>query len=726
MNNTIHYAHRAVCPSSLIGRFRRIIQIFVTIFVVHLYSLSAVAQQTVGSDDTSQIDSDAHSDLGEFDLPEGFEIEEIPEFETTVEDTGVAASAASTIINQKQIAQAHASSAARLMQLVPGVEIVQHGSEGKGHQIFLRGFDAAHGSDVEVTLEGVPLNEPSHIHGPGYVDLYGIIPEAVQSIDVHMGSFLPNQGNFSTGGSMDFQLAVPDDFGSLTAGTDVDNYGKFRGVTVLSPPGKEHFIAADVVADNGFAEGREAKRGAFIGKLTHHTANGTLLSALVSLQSARFETPGTMKWSDVEKGAADFYDIHHPHGDGLSDRILGRTGIEIKKPDAKLSAFTYGMVRHFSLAENFTGRLYYPNNGDRKKQTQSGATGGMDVRLQKKLPLPIPVKIKSGANFRMDTFHQRETQVLSNDVEWRVNRSNKIHIYQLGSFAGIKVSPTSWMDLFPSVRFDAGFYDVHDHQTTFSRTQHFQVVSPRIAASFPVNSRFVLFADYGKGFRFPEARSILYTADTSDEDLKLYKGGTPAVSTSHSVETGLEIKPAGWLQLKLVGFGIFMEREMVFDHVSNLTVEMDGTHRIGGEFDISVLPVEWISFNSTTTYVHARFNRSGHPIPNVPTLMGTASINAGKAKGPHGGADLFWMGRHHLAHGATIKGYAKVGLDGGYRFKNVDVTAVIENVFNTQVMEGTYHFASWFDGNTPRSMIPEIQYIAGNPFTLRLLLTIFL
>ena len=75
------------------------------------------------------------------------------------------------------------------IELVPGFQIVQHGNEGKGHQFFVRGFDAVHGADVEVRLEGIPLNEPSNIHGNGYLDLAFIIPEAVLALDARKGAF---------------------------------------------------------------------------------------------------------------------------------------------------------------------------------------------------------------------------------------------------------------------------------------------------------------------------------------------------------------------------------------------------------------------------------------------------------------------------------------------------------------------------------------------------------
>src|SRR5689334_7977872 len=37
-----------------------------------------------------------------------------------------------------------------LLQVIPGVFITQHSGEGKAHQIFLRGFDASHGQDIEI------------------------------------------------------------------------------------------------------------------------------------------------------------------------------------------------------------------------------------------------------------------------------------------------------------------------------------------------------------------------------------------------------------------------------------------------------------------------------------------------------------------------------------------------------------------------------------------------
>lgn len=89
-----------------------------------------------------------------------------------------------------------------LLNVVPGLLAVQHQGGGKADQLFLRGFDADHGTDVGVFVDGVPINMPSHTHGQGYADLHWIIPEAIERIDVEKGSYDPRYGDFATAGTV--------------------------------------------------------------------------------------------------------------------------------------------------------------------------------------------------------------------------------------------------------------------------------------------------------------------------------------------------------------------------------------------------------------------------------------------------------------------------------------------------------------------------------------------
>ena len=80
--------------------------------------------------------------------------------------------------------------------------MVQHSGGGKANQYFLRGFDADHGTDVAINVDGVPINMVSHAHGQGYTDTNFIIPEAVERVEITKGTSFTNQGDFATAGSI--------------------------------------------------------------------------------------------------------------------------------------------------------------------------------------------------------------------------------------------------------------------------------------------------------------------------------------------------------------------------------------------------------------------------------------------------------------------------------------------------------------------------------------------
>ena len=80
-----------------------------------------------------------------------------------------------------------------------------------------RGFDADHGTDVGVFLDGVPINLPSHAHGQGYTDLHFLIPEAIERVDVVKGPYDARYGDFSTAGAINFETRKSFDESSVVS-----------------------------------------------------------------------------------------------------------------------------------------------------------------------------------------------------------------------------------------------------------------------------------------------------------------------------------------------------------------------------------------------------------------------------------------------------------------------------------------------------------------------------
>lgn len=75
------------------------------------------------------------------------------------------------------------NSSQEILRKVPGLFIGQHAGGGKAEQLFLRGFDVDHGTDVAINVDGIPVNMASHAHGQGYSDLHFVIPETIEDID---------------------------------------------------------------------------------------------------------------------------------------------------------------------------------------------------------------------------------------------------------------------------------------------------------------------------------------------------------------------------------------------------------------------------------------------------------------------------------------------------------------------------------------------------------------
>ncbi|MEO1450680.1 MAG: TonB-dependent receptor, partial [Bacteroidota bacterium] len=88
-------------------------------------------------------------------------------------------------------------SAQDALRMVPGLFTAQHAGGGKAEQIFLRGFDIDHGTDLAISVDGMPVNMVSHAHGQGYADLHFLIPETIGKVELGKGPYAANQGNFA-------------------------------------------------------------------------------------------------------------------------------------------------------------------------------------------------------------------------------------------------------------------------------------------------------------------------------------------------------------------------------------------------------------------------------------------------------------------------------------------------------------------------------------------------
>nr|WP_245329355.1 Plug domain-containing protein [Bradyrhizobium canariense] len=88
------------------------------------------------------------------------------------------------------------------LEVVPGLIVTQHSGAGKANQYFLRGFNLDHGTDLAISVDGMPVNMPTHGHGQGYADTNFLIPELIQSVNVRKGPYFADVGDFGSAGAV--------------------------------------------------------------------------------------------------------------------------------------------------------------------------------------------------------------------------------------------------------------------------------------------------------------------------------------------------------------------------------------------------------------------------------------------------------------------------------------------------------------------------------------------
>jgi len=164
---------------------------------------------------------------------------------------GTSDAASQGVINAELLKSRPALRPGEVLEFVPGLIVTQHSGDGKANQYFLRGFNLDHGTDFATSLNGMPVNMPTHGHGQGYTDMNFLIPELVQRIEYRKGPYFASSGDFASAGSADivYQQQFDAPFAQLTLGQRGYQRGVFGGSTEAG--GLKLMAAAELMRNDG-------------------------------------------------------------------------------------------------------------------------------------------------------------------------------------------------------------------------------------------------------------------------------------------------------------------------------------------------------------------------------------------------------------------------------------------------------------------------------------------
>lgn len=628
--------------------------------------------------------------------------------------------ASERMLDRAEVEAFPARSADGLLEAMPGLHQSAHGGHGKAYQYFVRGFDAVHGADLAVSLEGIPLNEPSNIHGHGYLDLHFLPTALVQGVTLYEGSSRAEVGDFGVAASADFSLGLAEPGLLARVGGGTDRSGDLLLAWRPAEGEAGDFLLASADAGLGVVDHR-SWRQLNLAAGVERWFGLTRARAFALAYQGRFDSPGVLREDDLLEGSVDFYGAYPEAGDGLSSRLL--VGAELARPCAGCgwTLLAWGGLRGLELTRNFTGYAQHPEHGDGVLQGQRGGAFGLRARRWEDLRLlGAWHRLEGGLDLRADLLDQRERGIGPDGRAWEERIDAGVQQGSAGAWASLVLHPWSWLELEPGLR--AELLGVRLLRRIDDEGQAVgapdpalswaPVLAPKARAVLLHEHPLTLFASYGRGFRSSEARGV--------ED-----GDRAPVSTADTEELGARWRSARGLELTVVGFHTTISNELIFDHTAARFLSSGSTRRVGGEALAALEPLPWLRSELEITWTDGRYQATGEPLPYAPRWLASAGLysQGGEGRGFlrwNGGLRGWFLGPRPLPEGFYSHSAFVLDATAHAEWQRWVLELQVDNLLGTRWRDGEFVYPSCFDRDSPCSELPALHITAGEPFALRL------
>ncbi len=651
-----------------------------------------------------------------------------------------------------------------ILRVTPGLVMVQHSGGGKANQYFLRGFDADHGTDLALSIDGVPINMPSHAHGQGFADTNFIIPEAVERLEITKGPYFAYQGDFATAGAVN--LVTRNDFEHSSVGFGISGspgHGAlgYRGLLVASPKWDmvKATFAAEVGRQNGpFDNPENWDKYKLFNKLTFELTPTSTLSIAEMSYAGNWHGSGQIPARAVEQGIITRFGSIDPDegGDTMRHQVYAQYRLR-PSDDSEIRALAYLGTYTFNLFSNFTLYRYDPENGDEIEQQDRRVFYGAksSYRVVHRVG-GMRFETTIGSDVRSDDIHEMLWSTVHR-LQLANLRNDSVRETLMGAYASEAIAPFEWARVVVGARADQLAFSVDDNlpnsadpQNPHSGVDGAHQISPKASAILsPLRRRDAqldVYLNWGHGFHSNDVRGVF----TSPAVTPL----TRAVGEELGARTRLFEK----IDVAAAGFLLDLDNETTWNGDDGTTNVGHATRRYGLELEGRYELTPWLAADGAVTFTHSQFttdHENGGGLALAPKQTWSGGLSARHGLGPGvGRAGLRFYGigdRPASDDGAIVApGFTQFDVHAGYRMRRWDVALDIENLFNgsyrsaqfdtvsrlrTDPAVGTRGLPSNFCGNDGRLVTDAAGGFAGcegvsftpaYPFTARLMATLFL
>ncbi|WP_405414741.1 TonB-dependent receptor [Maribacter sp. Asnod1-A12] len=609
-------------------------------------------------------------------------------------------------------------SSQEILRKVPGLLIGQHAGGGKAEQIFLRGFDIDHGTDVAISVDGMPVNMVSHAHGQGYADLHFVIPETIDNINFGKGPYYADKGDFNTAGYVDLSLKKSVDKSMVSYEAGQFNTNRFVGLFNISESSKSSaYVASEVyLTDGPFDSPQNFNRVNILGRYNYKDIGKEELTLTASHFQSKWDASGQIPQRAIDQGIIGrFGAIDDTEGGQTSRTNLMLNHTKFLGEDQFLKTRAFVSKYDFELFSNFTFFLEDPVNGDQIRQYEDRTIMGAETVFEQ---IDISVgaddrfKYSAGIGFRNDNVDDVT-------LEHTLNRKTVLEQYAFGDvdetnmygFVDGEYKTGNWT-FNPSVRFDYFNFDYENKLSELydNKSESKAIVSPKLNTIYAVNKDWQLFLKTGLGFHSNDARVV-----TANE-------GRDILPRAYGVDFGTIIKPMDKLVLNATLWGLFLDQEFVYVGDAGIVEPSGKTRRVGVEVGARYQMLDWLYLYSDVNYTYARSTEEADGedyIPLAPDFTAVGGLSFSDIGNFSGNLNYRYLGDRAANEDNSIvaEGYFVTDLNLNYHIKNWTVGVIVENLFDTEWNETQFATESRLFDET--ASVEEIHFTPGTPFYLR-------
>ncbi len=623
----------------------------------------------------------------------------------------------STIVNIDVMVNPIKSSQ-EILRKVPGLLIGQHAGGGKAEQIFLRGFDIDHGTDITLSVDGLPINMVSHAHGQGYADMHFIIPETIETIDFGKGPYYADKGNFNTAGYVELKTkrVLDEDLFSIEAGqfNSLRALGMFK---VLESPVSNAYIASELILGDGpFEAPQNFNRLNVLGRYNYDNKTDEEFSLTLSHFQSKWDASGQIPQRAVDQGIIGrFGAIDNTEGGNTSRSNIWVDHTKQLDEHSKFKSMAYVSAYDFELFSNFTFFLEDAVNGDQIQQKENRTVIGAQSRYEYSFDLGdhnAQLKYSAGTGFRYDDVNDVQLSKTLNrkTVLERLTFGNVDELNLFGFFEA-DYRKNKWT-INPGIRIDYLKFDYINLLTeTFdNKSENKLFFGPKLNAIYSPSTNLQFFVKTGIGFHSNDTRVV--TANNGEKIL-------PAAFGS---DVGATIKPTEKLLINAALWSLFLQQEFVYVGDAGIVEPSGKTQRFGVDVGLRYEITDWLYLNGDLNYTYARSvdEMDGEDyIPLSPDLTSSGGLsfrNLGKFSG---NLNYRYIKDRPANENNSIvaKGYFINDFNVNYTADSWTFGLVIENLFDSEWNEAQFATESRLFNEV--SPVEEIHFTPGTPFYIR-------